>query len=115
MPVPEPRVTAPDATLRVTVVRALVDVQTVIELCLPAGATVDDALSAVAASPPFADLDLASVPVGVFGDRVARDRPLQDGDRVEIYRPLRIDPREARQRRAAANARGGFSSRPRGR
>lgn len=68
-------------------------------LSLPAGATVADALAAVADRPPFDALDLERAPVGVFGDRVARDRPLRPGDRVEIYRPLTIDPREARRRR----------------
>ena len=39
-------------------------------------------------------------PVGVYGRRVALDHLLADGDRVEIYRPLRVDPKEARRRRA---------------
>lgn len=38
--------------------------------------------------------------VGVFGRVVSATTPLRDGDRVEIYRPLRIDPKEARRRRA---------------
>jgi len=37
--------------------------------------------------------------VGIFGRRVELDAPLRDGDRVEIYRPLVADPREARRRR----------------
>ena len=37
----------------------------------------------------------------VFGRRVAADAPLRDGDRVELLRPLRMDPKEARRRRAA--------------
>jgi putative ubiquitin-RnfH superfamily antitoxin RatB of RatAB toxin-antitoxin module len=39
--------------------------------------------------------------VGIFGRLVALDAVLQDGDRVELYRPLRLDPKEARRRRAA--------------
>lgn len=38
--------------------------------------------------------------VGVFGRVVSATTPLRDGDRVEIYRPLKIDPKEARRRRA---------------
>ena len=38
--------------------------------------------------------------VGIFGKRVAMDTRLADGDRVEIYRPLKLDPKEARRRRA---------------
>ena len=87
-------------TLEVEVAYALPRRQHVVTVALPPGATVADALRAVADRPPFNELDLESVPVGVFGDRVPRDRRLQPHDRVEIYRPLRIDPREARRRRA---------------
>jgi putative ubiquitin-RnfH superfamily antitoxin RatB of RatAB toxin-antitoxin module len=39
--------------------------------------------------------------VGIFGKAVKADQPLQAGDRVEIYRPLQVDPKEVRKRRAA--------------
>ncbi len=48
----------------------------------------------------FPEIDLARNAVGVFGERVALDSPLRDGDRVEIYRPLALDPKQARRRRA---------------
>ena len=38
--------------------------------------------------------------LGVFGRRAPADRVLESGDRVEIYRPLEVDPKEARRRRA---------------
>ena len=60
---------------------------------LPAGATVRDALAACGLEPRQS--------VGVFGKRVPLDHRLSHGDRVEIYRPLAIDPKEARRRRAA--------------
>lgn len=44
-------------------------------------------------------------PCGVWGKRVAEDYVLRAGDRVEIYRPLRADPKEARRRRARAATR----------
>ena len=44
----------------------------------------------------------ARVPVGVFGESVGRELKLREGDRVEIYRPLLIDPKEARRRRAGS-------------
>jgi hypothetical protein len=87
--------------LEVEVVFALPRRQHVVTLSLPAGATVADALRAVAGRPPFDRLDLDEAPVGIFGDRVPRDRRLEPRDRVEIYRPLIVDPREARRRRAA--------------
>lgn len=83
------------------VVYALPRRQHVVSLTLPAGALVADALNAVSTRPPFDALDLQRLPVGVFGDRVARSRRLEAGDRVEIYRELVVDPREARRRRAA--------------
>ena len=36
----------------------------------------------------------------IFGERVAGEHPLRDGDRLELLRPLQIDPKEARRRRA---------------
>ena len=85
---------------RVAVVYALPERQYQVELELPAGATVGDALAAVADREPFADLDLAAVPVGVYGERVTAERLLDDHDRLEIYRPLLLDPLEARRRRS---------------
>lgn len=92
-------------TIEVEVVYALPRRAHRLTLTLPAGATVADALAAVADRSPFDGLDLDGAPVGVFGDRVERGRPLEDGDRVEIYRPLAIDPREARRRRVRAAGR----------
>lgn len=40
----------------------------------------------------------------VYGKRVDRDAPLRDGDRLELLRPLQMDPKEARRRRAARKA-----------
>ena len=77
--------------MRVEVVRARTEGVEVIELQLPSGATVRDALAASG---------IKGTQVGIFGKRVAMDTRLADGDRVEIYRPLVIDPKEARRRRA---------------
>lgn len=70
-----------------------------LELAVPA--RVADALAAAAADPLFAELDLVRASVGVFGQRVGPERLLEPGDRVEIYRPLAVDPRTARRARAA--------------
>jgi len=86
--------------VRVEVVYALAAHQSLAVVDLDDAATVADALAAVADKPPFSELDLATVPVGIHGEPAARAAPLADGDRVEIYRPLRVDPREARRRRA---------------
>ncbi len=87
----------------VSVAYALPDVQFDVPVELADGATVADALDAVRELEPFAGLDLAAVPVGVF-NQVVKDRGqvLHSGDRVEIYRPLVVDPMAARRQRAAA-------------
>jgi putative ubiquitin-RnfH superfamily antitoxin RatB of RatAB toxin-antitoxin module len=66
---------------------------------LPAGATVGDALGAAGADPAFAGVDLDGSPIGVFGVLARRERALYPGDRVEIYRPLALDPKAARRAR----------------
>lgn len=48
----------------------------------------------------YDDINLTSQNVGIFGKVVKLDRILQENDRVEIYRPLQIDPMEARRLRA---------------
>jgi putative ubiquitin-RnfH superfamily antitoxin RatB of RatAB toxin-antitoxin module len=67
---------------------------------LPAGATVGEALRAAMGDPAFAHLDLEELPVGVFGAVARRDQVLNPDDRVELYRPLALDPKAARRVRA---------------
>ena len=74
--------------------------QTLIALEVEAGSTVGQALQSAEAKQAFAGLPLESMPVGIFGRRVDRATVLIAGDRVELYRPLTMDPKEARRRRA---------------
>ena len=87
-------------SLRVWVVAALPDRQEVLELELPDGATVADALRAarIAEHHP----ELAEAPVGIWARRVGRDEKVRDGDRVEVYRELRADAKAQRRERARA-------------
>ena len=78
--------------MKVEVVYALARRAEIASLTLPAGATVRDALARCGLA--------AGSAVGIFGKRAALDTVLSEGDRVEIYRPLEIDPKEARRRRA---------------
>ena len=84
--------------IRVEVVLALERGVDGVALSLPAGSTVRDAVAASALGERHAGLDLEAV--GIFGRRVKPDARLADGDRVEVYRPLVMDPKEARRRRA---------------
>ena len=86
--------------MRVEIAYGTAREQALIGLQVEDGATVADVLRAAADIPIFSDLALATMPVGVFGRRVNRDAILKPGDRVELYRPLAMDPMEARRRRA---------------
>lgn len=80
--------------------------QTVITLRVPAGTTLGQAIIASGITQRHAELDAGSLVAGVFGEVAERGRVLREGERVEIYRPLLADPKQARRRRAAAkNAR----------
>ncbi|WP_118179105.1 RnfH family protein [Paraburkholderia phosphatilytica] len=93
--------------LFVEVCYALPDRQTRIELRLPEGATLQQALDASAIQQQHPELDLAHAKVGVFGKLKPRDTVLADHDRVEIYRPLIVDPKAARQRRVDKSRKAG--------
>ena len=71
------------------------------ELQLEQGATVADAIRISGVCAAFPEIDLARNRVGIHGSLTSSTRPLRDGDRVEIYRPLGADPKEARRLRAA--------------
>lgn len=86
--------------ISVTVALALTDRQEVVALRLEDGSTVADALERSGLARRFPEVDLAAAPVGVWSRRCERSAPLRDGDRVEVYRPLRVDPKEMRRRRA---------------
>lgn len=87
---------ADQGTIHVEVIRAWPRRHESRVLTLLAGATVAQALAEAAfdGEPPAA--------LAVFGEAVGPDRLLADGDRLELLRPLRLDPKEARRRRAVA-------------
>ncbi|WP_256489228.1 RnfH family protein [Dyella lutea] len=90
--------------IRVDVVIAMPGSAWNASLELPHGATVADAAAAIertAGCPQIAAEAIRAKRVGVFGRRVDDDFVLGDGDRLELYRPLTADPKEARRRRAA--------------
>ncbi len=70
------------------------------QLALEAPATVADALGRISADPPVLAGPQGSPGVGIFGQIVTLDTPLEDGDRIEIYRGPAVDPKAARRARA---------------
>lgn len=87
-------------TISVDVVLALAGRQELRRVTLPENATVADALSASGILAEFPSTDASTV--GIYGRPAAPGQQLEDGDRVEVYRPLKIDPMERRLTRAKA-------------
>jgi putative ubiquitin-RnfH superfamily antitoxin RatB of RatAB toxin-antitoxin module len=93
--------------LSVEVCYARPDEETLIALTLPAGATLRDAIEVSGVLARHPEIDLAKQKVGVYGKIRPLEAALADGDRVEIYRPLIVDPKAARQRRVEKSRREG--------
>lgn len=89
-----------DNVIVVEVVFATPATQSLIECKVESGMSVADALERSGIYAVFADVELRDMPVGIWGHPVDRDRLVQHGDRIEIYRRLEIDPREARRQLA---------------
>ncbi len=86
--------------IRVEIVYAQPQCSVVKSFNVPCGALIADALRLAAADQDFLGIDLSGSVVGIFGKVARRDRPLNDGDRIEIYRPLAEEPKLARRQRA---------------
>lgn len=87
-------------TIRVEVAYALAQRQLILELAVPAGTRVLEAVTRSGILQRFPAIEPQQCRYGIFSRPVSADHPLQDGDRVEIYRPLQADPKEIRRRRA---------------
>lgn len=87
-------------SIRVEVVHALPTRQIALSVALPEGATVRDAVMASGILEAAGLTPAALDAVGIWNRVVTADSVLTDGDRVELYRPLLADPKDARRRRA---------------
>ena len=94
MPVSESRIS-------IEVVYAERDRQLLLSLEVAAGTTAGQAIERSALRQRFPDVDFSAAPLGVWGQPVERGQRLKNGDRVEVYRPLEMDPRAARRQLAA--------------
>lgn len=88
--------------VRIEVVYALPSRQELVELEVPDPVSVAEAIGMSRIDERFPDEDLSRRDVGIWGRVVPRTAMVKDGDRIEIYRPLDRDPREARRLRAEA-------------
>ena len=86
--------------MNIEVVLALPGRQELISLDVDTDTTVEMAISLSAIGDKFPEEDLSNYRTGIWGKLVNRDHPLQDGDRLELVRPLLMDPRDARRQLA---------------
>ena len=93
------------ARLSIEVICAWRDRQVAVTVGLEEGATALDALRASGLLQRYPELDANAPALGIFGRRVTPDAKLRDGDRVEVYRALEVDPREARRAKVSAKRR----------
>lgn len=70
-------------------------------LSVSEGVTAQEAVLQSGIAEHFEDIDLTRAKLGVFGKVVSHDHILSASDRVEIYRPLIVDPKQVRKERAA--------------
>jgi uncharacterized protein len=70
-----------------------------IALTLPAGSRVVDAVRASQMLAGLSDNEVDALLTGIWGRKLPPDHALRDGDRVELYRPLKVDPKMARRER----------------
>jgi putative ubiquitin-RnfH superfamily antitoxin RatB of RatAB toxin-antitoxin module len=86
--------------IKVEVVYALPEKQYLLKVGLAQDSTVEQAIAASGILELRTDIDLAKNKVGIFSRPVKLTDTVNDGDRVEIYRPLIADPKELRRQRA---------------
>ena len=99
--------------IRVEVVFGLPDRQSLVVVNIDAQSSCDDAINASGLAAIHAKSDLVSLPIAIWGRLADRRDPLKNGDRVEILRPLEIDPRDARRLLASEGQFMGGASQPR--
>lgn len=87
-------------TIQVELVFAMPDKQVLRSVTVPEGSTVADVISEGNLSRDFPDLVPDDMQAGIWGRLVDRDHIVKADDRVELYRPLEMDPREARRLKA---------------
>ncbi|MAZ05807.1 MAG: RnfH family protein [Halomonas sp.] len=92
--------------MQVEVAYARPDKQEIIPVTVPEGATALEAAKLSGIADIFPEIDVDATDMGVFGKVIKNPsaHELREGDRVELYRPLRIDPKQARLNRAKKKA-----------
>ncbi|PLY41690.1 RnfH family protein [Janthinobacterium sp. ROICE36] len=93
-----------EADIKVQVCHALPDSTFQCSLRVPAGSTIGQAVAQSGLLQAIPGIDLSINMVGIYGKKRPLDTVLHEHDRVEVYRPLQADPKEARRRRASGKS-----------
>lgn len=91
----------PESLIDVEIAYATPEKQWLIAVKLPEQSTAQSAIDASGLLSRCPELDNVALNMGIFASVCKPEQPLKQGDRVEIYRPLFHDPKEARRQRAA--------------
>jgi putative ubiquitin-RnfH superfamily antitoxin RatB of RatAB toxin-antitoxin module len=84
--------------MKVGIAYALPERQVWFDIDVPEGATVKDAVERSGILRQFPEIDLATQKVGIYSKLCKLDTVLNDGDRVEIYRPIICDPKTVKRK-----------------
>ena len=86
--------------INVSVVLAWPDKEVSVVMILKENSTVGLAINIAKEDPVFLDVDFEDYAVGIYGELCGLEHVLSDGDRIELYRPIKEDPKEQRRKRA---------------
>ncbi|MBF0251851.1 MAG: RnfH family protein [Alphaproteobacteria bacterium] len=90
--------------MKVGVSYALPQRQIWLDVEVDEGATVQDVIERSGILQQFPEIDLSTQKIGVFGQLAKLDQVLEEGDRVEIYRPITVDPKTVKRKRKIPGA-----------
>jgi len=90
-----------DQVIVVEVVYVKPEQQKIVEIKITKGSSIEQAIIESGMLLEYPEIDLKKFEVGIFGKVLKKDHIIKSGDRIEIYRPLIQDPKEARRNRAA--------------
>lgn len=87
--------------IKVEVAYATSEVQKILSVDVAPGSVAYDVVLQSGIEKVFPEIDIATAKMGLFGKAIkAKEQVVQEGDRIEIYRPLKADPKASRQARA---------------
>ena len=89
--------------IKIEVAYARPDLQKILAISVPIGTSVYEAARVSGIDKVFPEIDFSTIDMGIFGKVVKdpKNQAIREGERIELYRPLIIDPKQARLNRAA--------------